>query len=91
MGNINLRYFMKVVIGAVINAVFLWASAFAYNLYLIKWPQVFGSGWFFILETLLIPLLFLIKGQKKMAVGAILGILLYFITMFAVMAFLGMH
>jgi hypothetical protein len=79
------------VIGAVANATFLTLSAIAYNLFLIRWAAwLFGACWFFPLEAIAIPCIFLIIGKTKMAIGSLFGIPLYYFGFFAVINFLGM-
>jgi uncharacterized membrane protein len=73
------------IFGALIN----FASLFLYSLFYqvifrelvirVKWLSFLGDEWFFMLVSLVAPAVLFKKGKRKMAIGALLGVVVYFL------------
>ena len=69
------------VLGALYNAVFMFGAALLYQLVLREWAGIFGEPWFFALESLVLPLIFFRRGKRKLCIGGLFGIVIYFLSL----------
>ena len=73
-------------LGALYNATFMLGAAIFYQLalrelVLFEWARFFGEPWFFAIESLILPVLFLRQGNRELCVGALFGIVIYFLSL----------
>lgn len=76
----------SVLLGLLYNLLVVVGFAIIYGLVLVNlvarfhWARFLGEAWFFALVALLLPAYFFFSSRKPMALGALLGLVTYFLV-----------
>lgn len=85
----------SLLLGALYNFLFLSFCAIIYNFFLrllvlkYEWAFFFGHFWFFVLEMSILPIVNMFRKKKYLAIGNLLGIILYFVVLMILFAIFG--